>query len=67
MPLTATAYELRATGRRPIAIAIIEPARAVEILISRGLTYQIAQMIASGALGSRESTTELAKYRGLVQ
>ena len=55
------------SGRMPVAIALINPERAAEILASRGLTYTIALMIASGALGSRESTTALAKYCRLVQ
>jgi hypothetical protein len=54
-------------GRIPIAVALIEPARAVVILTARGITYTIAQMIADGALSGKESTTALARQRGLVQ
>jgi hypothetical protein len=54
-------------GRMPIAVALVDPNRAAVILTSRGMTYTIAQMIADGALSGRESTTALARQRGLVQ
>lgn len=53
--------------RRPVAIALVNPERAAAILAERGMTYTIAQMIASGALAGIESTRQLARWRGLTQ
>ena len=67
MPITATDNTLLTSGRRPVVVAVVNPDRAAVILAERGMTFTIAQMIASGALAGRESATALAKQRGLVQ
>ena len=56
-----------APHRRPVAVALVNPERAAAILAERGLTYAIAQAIASGALATVESTREIARWRGLTR